>query len=109
MERQFSTGPVARCPLQLVVSILFCSALLADLKWWYNTDSHPEVVETLTEQGANLDHLLSIMISEPVIELAKSLTSLLPAPLDKAIFLNTGSEFWKILSISSVQLTMLLF
>lgn len=39
-----------------------------------------------------LDHLLSNFVSQPVAELADYLTSLMPAPLDKTFFLNTGSE-----------------
>ncbi|KAL8746015.1 MAG: hypothetical protein Q9190_001911 [Brigantiaea leucoxantha] len=53
---------------------------------------HPEIVETIREYAANLDHLFSGMLSPPVIQLAKKLTSLLPEGLDKAMFLSTGGE-----------------
>jgi 4-aminobutyrate aminotransferase-like enzyme len=54
--------------------------------------SHPEIVKVVSEQVGKLDHLLSSFISEPVADLADLLTSLMPAPLDKTFFLNTGSE-----------------
>lgn len=53
---------------------------------------HPEIVQTIAEHAANLDHLFSGMISPPVINLAKTLTGLLPEGLDKAMFLSTGGE-----------------
>ncbi|KAG8531225.1 uncharacterized protein KY384_004583 [Bacidia gigantensis] len=53
---------------------------------------HPEIVQTITNSAANLDHLYSGMVSPPVIELAETLTGLLPDGLDKAMFLSTGGE-----------------
>lgn len=53
---------------------------------------HPEIVRTVSEHAANLDHLFSGMISPPVISLAKRLTDLTPPGLDRALFLNTGGE-----------------
>lgn len=53
---------------------------------------HPEIVETLHAHAASLDHLYSGMVSPPVIQLAKKLTSILPDGLDKALFLSTGGE-----------------
>jgi 4-aminobutyrate aminotransferase-like enzyme len=53
---------------------------------------HPEIVATIHDHAANLDHLFSGMVSPPVINLARRLTSLLPAGLDKAFFLSTGGE-----------------
>ena len=53
---------------------------------------HPEIVQTIADHAANLDHLFSSMISPPVINLAKTLTGLLPDGLDKAMFLSTGGE-----------------
>lgn len=53
---------------------------------------NPEIVETVSEHAANLDHLFSGMLSPPVISLAKRLTSLTPPGLDRALFLNTGGE-----------------
>jgi len=53
---------------------------------------HPEVVEAVHQSAATLDHLYSGMISLPVIDLAKLLTSELPGGLDRAMFLSTGGE-----------------
>ncbi|KAL4865298.1 hypothetical protein BDV12DRAFT_174821 [Aspergillus spectabilis] len=54
--------------------------------------SHPEIVEVVQKYVAELDHLLSNMITCPVVDLAERLGRLLPAPLEKSFFLNTGSE-----------------
>ncbi|KAK1997122.1 aminotransferase class-III [Colletotrichum falcatum] len=54
--------------------------------------SHPEIVEVVQKHVAELDHLLSNMITQPVADLAERLGKLLPAPLEKSFFLNTGSE-----------------
>jgi 4-aminobutyrate aminotransferase-like enzyme len=54
--------------------------------------SHPEIVEVVQEYVAKLDHLLSNMITQPVVDLAERLARFLPAPLEKSFFLNTGSE-----------------
>ncbi|KAJ5182131.1 hypothetical protein N7449_012278 [Penicillium cf. viridicatum] len=54
--------------------------------------SHPEIVEVVCKYVAELDHLLSNMITHPVIDLAERLARFLPAPLQKSFFLNTGSE-----------------
>lgn len=54
--------------------------------------SHPEIVEVVTNHVGQLDHLLSNMITHPVVDLAERLARLLPAPLEKSFFLNTGSE-----------------
>ena len=54
--------------------------------------SHPEIVETVKKYVSELDHLLSNMISHPVIDLAERLSKFMPAPLEKSFFLNTGSE-----------------
>lgn len=54
--------------------------------------SHPEIVDVVSSQIRKLDHLLSNMITEPVVELAKKLAQVLPPPLSQSFFLNTGSE-----------------
>ncbi|KAJ0162448.1 putative 2,2-dialkylglycine decarboxylase [Colletotrichum tanaceti] len=79
--------------------------------------SHPEIVEVVQKYVAELDHLLSNMITQPVADLAERLGKLLPASLEKvcpcllryicmqhaaisigspcypqSFFLNTGSE-----------------
>ncbi|KAH3959403.1 hypothetical protein HBI25_196450 [Parastagonospora nodorum] len=53
---------------------------------------HPEVVKVIHDHAQHLDHLFSGMISPPVINLAKRLTGVAPAGLDKAFFLSTGGE-----------------
>lgn len=53
---------------------------------------HPEIVQAVRDHAAQLDHLYSGMVSPPVINLAKLLTSKLPQGLDKAVFLSTGGE-----------------
>ncbi|KEF54545.1 2,2-dialkylglycine decarboxylase (pyruvate) [Exophiala aquamarina CBS 119918] len=53
---------------------------------------HPEIVATIQNHAAELDHLFSGMLSPPVISLAQRLTSSLPDGLDKAFFLSTGGE-----------------
>ncbi|KAI1101583.1 pyridoxal phosphate-dependent transferase [Jackrogersella minutella] len=53
---------------------------------------HPEIVQTIADHAANLDHLYSEMVSPPVISLGERLCSLLPPGLDKAFFLSTGGE-----------------
>ncbi|ROV95823.1 hypothetical protein VSDG_05178 [Cytospora chrysosperma] len=54
--------------------------------------SHPEIVEVVRNQVGELDHLLSNMITQPVVDLAERLAKFLPRPLEKSFFLNTGSE-----------------
>ncbi len=54
--------------------------------------SHPDVVATIRESSATLEHLFSGMLSRPVVDLARRLAETLPAPLEKAILLSTGAE-----------------
>lgn len=54
--------------------------------------SHPEIVAVVQQYVAELDHLISNMITQPVVDLAERLARFLPAPLEKSFFLNTGSE-----------------
>ncbi len=54
--------------------------------------SHPEIVETVSNGIANLDHLFSGMLSRPVVELAEKLTRLTGPGLDRCLFLSTGAE-----------------
>jgi 4-aminobutyrate aminotransferase-like enzyme len=53
---------------------------------------HPEIVQVVSDHAKHLDHLFSGMLSPPVVNLAKRLTSLTPPGLDKAFFLSTGGE-----------------
>ncbi|GAB1217482.1 hypothetical protein ATERTT37_006721 [Aspergillus terreus] len=54
--------------------------------------SHPDIVAVVQTHIAELDHLLSNMITAPVVDLAERLSRILPRPLEKSFFLNTGSE-----------------
>ena len=54
--------------------------------------SHPEVVRTVTESIATLDHLYSGMLSRPVVDLARRLATSLPPPLSRMQLLSTGGE-----------------
>ncbi|KAL4898066.1 pyridoxal phosphate-dependent transferase [Aspergillus ambiguus] len=54
--------------------------------------SAPDIVAVVQKHVAELDHLLSNMITTPVVDLAERLGRILPAPLEKSFFLNTGSE-----------------
>ena len=54
--------------------------------------NHPKIIEALHKACDESMHLLSTMLSPPVIELSKKLVELLPEGLDKCMFINTGSE-----------------
>ncbi|PYI25868.1 PLP-dependent transferase [Aspergillus indologenus CBS 114.80] len=54
--------------------------------------SHPEIVAVVQEYVAELDHLISNMITHPIVDLAERLARFLPLPLEKSFFLSTGSE-----------------
>ena len=53
--------------------------------------AHPELVETMREAAASLDHLFSMMITKPVVDLAAKLAELVPG-LPRSMFLSTGGE-----------------
>lgn len=54
--------------------------------------NHPKILEALHKAGDRALHLLSMMLSPEVIELAEKLSAILPEGLDRSLFLNTGSE-----------------
>ncbi|MEO8291070.1 MAG: aspartate aminotransferase family protein [Gaiellaceae bacterium] len=54
--------------------------------------NHPRIVEAIRGAADTVLHLNSWMLSEPVLALAERLATLVPDPLEKVIFLNTGSE-----------------
>ncbi len=54
--------------------------------------NHPAVVSAIHKACDHSLHLLSTMLSPPVVELCRQLVSLLPEGLDKCILVNTGSE-----------------
>jgi 2,2-dialkylglycine decarboxylase (pyruvate) len=53
---------------------------------------HPDVVATVSQAVASLDHLYSGMLSPPVVELAGALAKTLPPPLSRTLLLTTGAE-----------------
>lgn len=54
--------------------------------------NHPDVVQAIHNACDDVLHLFSGMLSPTVVELAAALCGLLPPSLQKALFLNTGSE-----------------
>jgi 2,2-dialkylglycine decarboxylase (pyruvate) len=54
--------------------------------------NHPRIAAAIRQALDEVVHLNSWMLSEPVLALAEHLVSLVPAPLEKVILLNTGSE-----------------
>src|SRR3954453_16627430 len=54
--------------------------------------NHPRIAEAIRRGLDEVIHLNSWMLSEPVLALAERLARLFPAPLEKSILLNTGSE-----------------
>lgn len=54
--------------------------------------AHPEIVATVRDGVARLDHLYSGMLSRPVVDLARRLAGTLPPSLQKALLLTTGAE-----------------
>jgi len=52
---------------------------------------HPEIVAVIRHAAGRLDHLFSSMLSEPVVDLAEALASLVPA-LPRVMLLSTGGE-----------------
>jgi 2,2-dialkylglycine decarboxylase (pyruvate) len=53
---------------------------------------HPAVLEALGRASGQVIHLFSGFLSRDVIELARELMAVLPAPLARAMFLSTGGE-----------------
>jgi 2,2-dialkylglycine decarboxylase (pyruvate) len=54
--------------------------------------NHPRIAEAVRGALDTAVHLSSWMLSEPVLALAARLAALFPAPLEKVVLLNTGSE-----------------
>ena len=54
--------------------------------------SHPAILEAIKQAGETVIHLDSTMLSPDVLALAQNLCDLLPEPLKKVQFLNTGGE-----------------
>ncbi|MBZ9719187.1 aspartate aminotransferase family protein [Mesorhizobium sp. AD1-1] len=54
--------------------------------------NHPVIVEAIEKSCKSVIHLDSTKLSRAVLDLAQELCQLLPAQLQKAMFLNTGAE-----------------
>ena len=54
--------------------------------------AHPEIVATVHEAVARLDHLHSSFLSDVVIDFAQALSDLLPESLSRVLPLSTGGE-----------------
>ncbi len=54
--------------------------------------SHPEIVATVRDAIAELDHVHSSLLSKPVLRLTEALTGILPDSLSKVLPLSTGGE-----------------
>ncbi|MDA0342488.1 MAG: aspartate aminotransferase family protein [Proteobacteria bacterium] len=54
--------------------------------------NHPAIVEALKSSADTAIHLFSGMIPDTVADLAERMAAILPAPLSKSMFVNTGGE-----------------
>src|SRR5205085_618872 len=54
--------------------------------------NHPNIVAAIRRSCETALHLFSGMIPRSVVELSRALAKILPKPLSKSLFLNTGSE-----------------
>lgn len=54
--------------------------------------NHQAIIEAIKKSCSDSIHLLSTMLSPPVLQLCRELTDMLPSGLDKVMLLNTGSE-----------------
>jgi len=54
--------------------------------------AHPEICEVVAGQMGKLDHLLSAMLSRPVVALAERLAEVAPGSLQRSLLLSTGGE-----------------
>ena len=53
---------------------------------------HPEIVATVSEAIAHLDHFHSSFLTDTVLEFTQSLSNILPSSLSKVLPLSTGAE-----------------
>ncbi len=74
--------------------------------WWTNLHGHghPQLVEALTRQAAQLDHvMLAGLTHGPVEQLAERLVALAPPPLQKVFFADSGSAAVEVALKMSLQ------
>lgn len=74
--------------------------------WWtavhgYN---HPRLVAAIAEQAASMPHvMLGGLVHRPVVELAERLAALLPGPLERVFFSDSGSVAVEVAMKMAVQ------
>src|ERR1700722_2313090 len=54
--------------------------------------SNPEIIEAAIDQLRRLQHTTTIYLTEPMLQLARAVAELAPAPLQKMFFCASGSE-----------------
>src|SRR6516164_7949705 len=54
--------------------------------------SNPDIIEAAIEQLRCLQHTTTIYLTEPMLELARAIAELAPAPLRRSFFCASGSE-----------------
>src|ERR1043165_1968991 len=55
-------------------------------------NNHPNIVAAIRKSCDSALHLFSGMIPRSVVQLAEALAKIVPKPLNKSLFVNTGSE-----------------
>jgi 2,2-dialkylglycine decarboxylase (pyruvate) len=53
---------------------------------------HPEIRDVIAHHAGHLDHLVSAMLSRPVVDLASRLAEIAPGALERSMLLSTGAE-----------------
>ena len=53
---------------------------------------HPDIVEKVREQMGNLQHITSLYLTEPIVQLVKRLAEIMPGELKKSFIVNSGTE-----------------
>jgi 4-aminobutyrate aminotransferase-like enzyme len=53
---------------------------------------HPHIVERVCEQAKTLQHTTTIYLTQPIVDLAERLASVMPGDIRKSFFCSSGSE-----------------
>lgn len=53
---------------------------------------HPEIIQAVTEQAKNLQHICNIYLTENIVNLAERLAEVTPGRLQKSFFCSSGTE-----------------
>lgn len=78
----------------------------ANSSWWVNVHGHghPEIQRALSEQFAELDHVIFANVTHPqAVKLAERLSNRLPADLSKVFFSDNGSTATEVALKMSIQ------